>query len=90
MISAVKLVRKLFWIMVSTNSSDLPGNLKEVLSSYMVKKIATSGLTYNMLSRVQNELGAKGVVALLAGCGKPKVTNNPEILAKMILHLRKK
>ena len=60
------------------------GNLKDVLSGYMIKKIAKNGIENEMLSKVEKELGSKGVVALLA-----RVTNKPEVVTNVLLCLRK-
>lgn len=72
---------------VSLRIGTFSGNLKEVLSSYMVQKIARSGLTYEMIKDVHDKLSTKGVVALLAGQDKPRVTNKIDVISKIIMFL---
>ena len=69
---------------VANRMATFRGNLKDVLSGYMIKKIAKNGIENEMLSKVEKELGSKGVVALLA-----RVTNKPEVVTNVLLCLRK-
>ena len=70
---------------VSKRVSTFKTNLNKVLSSYMIEKMAKAGINFPDICRVFQEMGSKGVIAVLAGGDqKARVTIKVDIIAKTI------